>query len=190
MSGASDGGVGHRKVYARGLFDGLRKAGIVDVEGFMNAAKMKQVESGLTGIARKVLEATPIADAWQPHTIANEIKRMTGSAPEAKMVLGCLDSLRASGLVREQVRGKWIRVAIKDVDTPSDPSAPVNVVELRKAPEQPTARELLSQVAIAMMDLAAKVEDVAVEIDRAEKRNEEKTAKLRQLQELLRGLGQ
>ena len=41
-----------------------------------------------------------------------------------------------------------------------------------------------------MMDLAAKVEDVANEIDKAEKRNEEKTAKLRQLQELLRGLGQ
>lgn len=186
----AEGAPKYGRVYMRGVFDGLRKAGITDVEQFMNAAKMKQVESGLTGIARKVLEAVPINDSWQAHTIANEIKRMTGSAPEIKMVNGCLDSLKASGLVREQVRGKWIRVAIKDHEAASDPATPINVVELRKSADQPTARELLSQVALAMMDLAAKVEDVATEIDKAERRNEEKTAKLRQLQELLRGLGQ
>lgn len=50
-------------------------------------------------------------------------------------------------------------------------------------------REMLSEIAIAMMDLAVRIEDVAAEIDRADKRNEEKTAKLRQLQELLRGIG-
>lgn len=187
----SDEATSHRKVYARGLFDGLRKAGIVDVEEFMNAAKMKQVESGLTGIARKVLDAVPISDSWQAHTIANEIKRLTGSAPEIKIVTGCLESLKASGLVREPMRGKWIKVVVREYAEPEEIATPTKAVELRKQqPEQPTAREMLSQVAVAMMDLAAKVEDVANEIDRAEKRNEEKTAKLRQLQELLRGLGQ
>lgn len=180
----------HRKVYARGLFDGLRKAGIVDVEEFMNAAKMKQVESGLTGIARKVLDAVPINDAWQSHTIANEIKRMTGSAPESKMVNGCLESLKNSGLVREPKRGMWIRISAKDHDDDTKEPAPANVVELRKQTEKLTAREMLSQVAADMMELALRVEDVANEIDKEEKRNEEKTAKLRQLQELLRGLGQ
>lgn len=180
----------HCKVYAAGFYDGLRKSGIEDVEGFVNAAKMKRVEDGLSGIARKVLEAVPIADQWQAHTIANEIKRATGSAPEIKIVNGCLESLRSSGLVREPTRGKWIRVSTKEHADADDEPAPVKVVELRKQQPEQTAREMLSQVAIAMMDLAAKVEDVANEIDKAEKRNEEKTAKLRQLQELLRGLGQ
>lgn len=186
----SDEATSHRKVYARGLFDGLRKAGIVDVEEFMNAAKMKQVESGLTGIARKVLDAVPINDAWQSHTIANEIKRMTGSAPESKMVNGCLESLKNSGLVREPKRGMWIRVSTKDHDDEAKEPAPANVVELRKQPEQWTPREMLKSLAVEIMELAGKLDDVANEIDKAEKRNEEKTAKLRQLQELLRGLGQ
>ena len=180
----------HCKVYAAGFYDGLRKSGIEDVEGFMNAARLKQVENGLSGIARKVLEAVPIADQWPAHTIANEIKRATGSAPEIKIVNGCLESLKSSGLVREPTRGKWIRVSMKDHADADEMPAPVKVVELRKQQPEQTAREMLSQVAIAMMDLAAKVEDVASEIDKAEKRNEEKTAKLRQLQELLRGLGQ
>lgn len=180
----------HCKVYAAGFYDGLRKSGIEDVEGFMNAARLKQVENGLSGIARKVLEAVPIADQWPAHTIANEIKRATGSAPEIKIVNGCLESLRSSGLVREPTRGKWIRVSTKEHADADDDPAPAKVVELRKQQPEQTAREMLSQVAIAMMDLAAKVEDVANEIDKAEKRNEEKTAKLRQLQELLRGLGQ
>lgn len=156
----------------------------------MNAARLKQVENGLSGIARKVLEAVPIADQWPAHTIANEIKRATGSAPEIKIVNGCLESLRSSGLVREPTRGKWIRVSTKEHAGADDETTPAKVVELRKQQPEQTAREMLSQVAIAMMDLAAKVEDVANEIDKAEKRNEEKTAKLRQLQELLRGLGQ
>lgn len=180
----------HCKVYAAGFYDGLRKSGIEDVEGFMNAARLKQVENGLSGIARKVLEAVPIADQWQAHTIASEIKRATGSAPEIKIVNGCLESLKSSGLVREPTRGKWIRVSTKEHAGADDEQTPAKVVELRKQPAELTAREMLSQVAIAMMDLAAKVEDVANEIDKAEKRNEEKTAKLRQLQELLRGLGQ
>lgn len=181
----------HCKVCAAGFYDGLRKSGIEDVERFMNAARLKQVENGLSGIARKVLEAVPIADQWQAHTIANEIKRATGSAPEIKIVNGCLESLKSSGLVREPTRGKWIRVSTKEhSDAEEVIPAAVKVVELRKQQPEQTAREMLSQVAIAMMDLAAKVEDVANEIDKAEKRNEEKTAKLRQLQELLRGLGQ
>mgnify|MGYP000078229510 CR=1 FL=1 len=155
----------------------------------MNAAKMKQVESGLTGIARKVLDAVPKTDAWASAAILGEIKRATGSNYEMKLINGCLESLKNSGLVREPVRGKWIRIAVKDRDDEAV-EVTANVVELRKLPDQLTAREMLSQVAIAMMDLAAKVEDVANEIDKAEKRNDEKTAKLRQLQELLRGLGQ
>ena len=154
----------------------------------MNASKMKQVESGLTGIARKVLDAVPKTDAWASAAIFGEIKRATGSSYEMKLINGCLESLKASGLVREPMRGKWIRVAAKDHDDEAVEVA--NAVELRKLPDQPTAREMLSQVAIAMMDLAAKVEDVANEIDKAEKRNDEKNGKLRQLQELLRGLGQ
>lgn len=156
----------------------------------MNAAKIKAIEDGLSGIARKVLDAVPIADTWAVHTIANEVKRVTGSAPEQKIVSGCLETLRHAGLVRE-TRGKWIRVAVKESAGEPDESAQ-KVVELRAPQEEKrtkSPREMLSDIAIAMMDLAVKIEDVAAEIDRADKRHGEKTAKLRQLQELLQGIG-
>lgn len=169
----------------------------------MNAAKMKQVEIGLTGIARKVLDAVPIADSWQPHTIASEIKRATGSAPEIKIVNGCLESLKASGLVREPTRGKWIRVCAKErTEAREAPNiavesnvldmnrilTAVDVASVDRKPVGPMDR--LAAVAGELRSLAHVVEEIACDVEQSMQQANEKTAKLRQLQELLRGLGQ
>jgi hypothetical protein len=160
----------------------------------MDQRKLKAIEAELSGTARKVLDAVPIADAWQVHTIVGELKRLHGSAPSLSIVSGCLESLRHSGLVQES-RGRWIRRPVKERTPKIEAAEPVEDAVPSEPEPRPSdsrdksPREMLTEIAVAMMDLAVKLEDVGAAIEAADKRADEKTAKLRQLQELLRGLG-
>lgn len=42
----------------------------------MNNARMRATIAGLTNIARKVLDSTPIQDRWDYNQIANELYRL------------------------------------------------------------------------------------------------------------------
>lgn len=79
----------------------------------MNQAKFDAAYRGLTGIARKVFEATPIAEAWQTSQVCTEIRRL-GHGGDFKTVQGCLNSLTLLGLVTERPRGMFMRRAIRE----------------------------------------------------------------------------
>lgn len=79
----------------------------------MNAAKAEAALNGMTNIAKKVYEATPAAEPWTVAQIRTEVMRLHGTAPEMNIAEGCLNSLIAAGLVREQGRRQYVRTAVR-----------------------------------------------------------------------------
>ena len=177
----------------------LERLGYVSVESspgkenrysIMNSQRAQQIEDGLSGIARKVLDAVPKTDAWAAAAILGEIKRATGSSYEMKLINGCLESLKHSGLVREPKQGQWIRAPVKEAHVLDAKKilAPAEKVADEQKPAGSMDR--LADVANQLRILAHVVEEIACDIEQGMQHANEKTAKLRQLQELLRGLGQ
>lgn len=72
---------------------------------------MKDIVAGLPNIVRKVLDATPIGEAWTASQIISEVARALGTRMEHRAVLGALHSLREHGLVREPRAGAFQRTA-------------------------------------------------------------------------------
>lgn len=60
-------------------------------------SKLQSVSS----VARKVLEAVPISEAWRSASIREELHRMTDSTIDAHTINGCLATLVKTGLVSE-----------------------------------------------------------------------------------------
>lgn len=186
-----------RRLWGRGFCDGLRAAG-VNPEEFMNYAKQQAAEKNLTGIARKVLDCVPIQEAWTSAQIQSELRR-NGVTPERRIVEGCLDSLKSYKLVREPIQGQFQRVpARQKMDIKQ--SELVALTEETKvfmpaqiqtrAPD--IAKDPLSRMAElskALRSIAAEAEDIALEMEARAHQLQNDTAKLRQLQQLLKGLG-
>lgn len=195
----------HRKVYARGLFDGLRKAGIDNPEEFMNQARQQSKENNLSGIQRKIYECTPIKSPWHVSQICTEVYRATGSRCERKTVDDCLMKLTEMGLCKEFKQGHFMRVeariAAKEPEkVVASPVEECNVIDIKKivaavekvGEERKAAGPMdrLAAVAGELRSLANVIEEIACDVEQSMQQANEKTAKLRQLQELLRGLGQ
>lgn len=156
----------------------------------MSAAKFQGEYNGLTAVAKKVYDAVPAMEEWGSARIQVELKRV-GVAMDARQVNGCLDSLVRSGLVREPKPGMFIRQYVKD--------APMRPVLVKSGPvEKTTAEEpmpeeapidKLSGLSSKLREIADAIDTAAIEIaDRISSESEE-TAKLRQLQRLLKEIG-
>lgn len=163
----------------------------------MNNAKLKAIEDSQTGIAKKVLSVVPIADQWRVRDIVMEIARC-GSSPDPKIVEGCLHHLCDSGLVKQPKAGYFQRVAPKD-----EPEEKAAVRPLRSVATMPTptkADDPLADLARTSADLrrlAKSMESVADAIDESALAMQERVeravadnGKLRQLQQLLKDIGQ
>lgn len=182
----------HKRAYGRGLFDGLRMAGIENPETFMNNARQKAIEDSLTGIARKVYEATPLNEQWSAQQICTELFR-TGHRTDLHTVSGCLNSLIASGLIREATRNGFTRVApkpqpqlaaVQEQPQPaSEPSKPADPLS-RLASLAEKARALSGD----LKTLATEIESAALDVESRIELEHADTAKLRQLQQILKGL--
>ena len=174
----------------------------------MTPARLQSIERNLTGIARKVLEATPVAESWSVQRIYAELRRL-GHSTEFSTVSGCLTSLREQRLVAELRGGEYQRVAQR----PKLVEPPATVPETQPQQEAATSPAIttaaakpavtsesdpLKQVealaaearAIATRagELAARIEDLALEFEQRMEAVAKETKKLRQLQELLRSI--
>jgi hypothetical protein len=91
----------------------------------MNEARFNEIHTGLTGIAKKVYGAVPAGEPWSAKQICGEMQRATGSLPDTRIAIGCLNSLISAGLVREPKLGQFIRVQIKKkAEKGPDPELP------------------------------------------------------------------
>lgn len=131
----------------------------------LNARKAARLESGLNVMARKVLDAVPIAEVWNLHQITQEVNRH-GRNVDPKVVQGCLRTLTDAGLIKETMRDKaWIKHEIRVPEETPDMPAPNT--------DFPT-------------DFAAELRSLANKIDDQGLRNLEEVDKLKAENEQLR----
>lgn len=179
----------------------------------MNNAKMTAIERNMTGIMRKVLDAVPIAEPWTIPQICSEIQRAGGTS-DRRAISGCLNTLVEYGLIREPVAGSFERKPHKPATPPATTeSAAAKGADVMTMPQKSgeatsvpplspldrlaaaghDLRELsrsISRQSKNVEQLAEEIDAVAIEVTEKISRIESDTAKMRQLQELLKSIGQ
>lgn len=161
----------------------------------MTPAKMESLTQGLNGVAKKVLEACPLAGPWTTAQIIGEIRRQ-GHGIEFNVVQGCLARLVEQGLVREPEQGLFVRVAARmRVVAAKQPESAQSPIAQQREPEVMNPLDRLGSIAATARSLAEQLAALAAEIDSAaidaETRVENMSAdasKLRQLQQLIKSL--
>lgn len=199
------------RVYGRGFYDGV-KAAIEETpkELTMNESRFNAVYRGLSEQAKKVYQAVPLTESWSVAQIMSELARTSGQR-EHRVVTGCLSSLRDVGLVRELAGGQWVRVEVraKVATTHVEPEMPqppkqepqkepeMPAINTKPAPQQSNVTPLeriggLSSQVLGIIQslhqLAADIEATALEVEEQIEKIQKDSARLKQLQELLKGL--
>lgn len=191
-----------RRVYGRGFFDGLKKAGIEDPKEFMNQAKQNDVEAGLSGIAKKILEHVPIGNPITPGKLSNEMSRVTGSKVDIKVITSCLNTMKERGLIREVQSMNFVRVPPKPrlvsekKELPSKEEAMQAKPQESKAFPPPVAAiDRLAVISSKVRDLsktitalASEIDDVAIEVEQQMQAIKADTLKLSQFKEFLKSI--
>ena len=195
-----------RRVYGRGYFDGL-KAG----EKNMTPSKIARTENSLTTTAKKVLEVIRTDSHMSIIDIHTELTR-SGSRVDRAIVQGCLNSLVDSKVVKLTKDGYCRLTAPMSEPNPA-PRRPAPQMQIVKAEPQPApvksedmepfgrllsvsanikraaaAIEKLSSEVESLRSLSAEIDDIAIDVEGRLEKITKDSGKLRQLQELLRGI--
>lgn len=162
------------------------------------AARLEATERGLSGIAKKVLEATPIGEPWPIQKIASELSRLQGSSPRFDVVQGCLSHLREVGLVKEPERLKFQRVHAAprlSLAKPAQKDEPMPQTQTTATAEPPATIDQLAalaatarRMAVGLNSLADEIEAAAIDFEERLQQAGKDGEKLRQLQALLKGI--
>lgn len=185
MDDAKANSQAYRRSYGRGLFDGLRMAGIDDPEDFVKERKLSEAEAGVTGLSKRILDAVPKESPWPTSKIINELRRR-GANPEHQFVVRCIVELKQLGLVHEPEFGKFIRAKIpRHVEADKPKSEEAHVQNQNK----PSTMDRLAHIAASLRNLAKDVEDAAIETEERIGKTETDASKLRQLQEIIKSIG-
>lgn len=163
----------------------------------MKKTRFSQIYEGLSSVAKKAYEGTPIQEPWEIARIVEEVMRVTPSFRDARVIKGCLNTLVQSGLVKEVQSGKFQRVRVdieennmkkhiqQGVDCSSVVNKPNNKSPIDKiAGLQSFAEKILNDVK-ALID---EIDTVAIDVEEQFSNQESESKKLKQLQELLKSL--
>lgn len=167
----------------------------------MNESRQQQILAGQSSIAQKVFTLVPIQAAWSNHEIHGAAinAKATGASPYA--IRRALGELKEAGLIREPVGGKFQR----DAATPKTIKeqavtqvAKQTVVSIKKPEGALDVLASLSGEVVSLADdfskrmkaLAARIEEVALSVEAERETNAAAVGKLKQLQELLKGISQ
>lgn len=167
----------------------------------MNESRQQQILAGQSSIAQKVFTLVPIQAAWSNHEIhgAALTAKATGASPYA--IRRALGELKEAGLIREPVGGKFQR----DAATPKTIKeqavtqvAKQAVVSIKKSEGALDVLASLSGEVVSLADdfskrmkaLASRIEEVALSVEAEREINAAAVGKLKQLQELLKGISQ
>lgn len=177
----------------------------------MSAARHKQVMQGQTGIARKVFEAVPIENPYNPSQIRTEMFRLGMTAPDMGILEGCLKALVEAGVCREHYGRVFTRApskpeperpALHAVAAPPPQENPLPITPL-PVPAERSPIDILAPIADQLRNAAEQAKEmsrslkaVAESIDNAAAELEERSTvtaseinDLRQLKALLKNLG-
>ena len=201
----TDDKIDHRKVYARGFYDGVEAAqsgvnvlthpAFKNQEGNVRIAKLEAKLLNLSAVTKRIFWAVPIEHGWTPSQVFGELKRTNKPVQDLRHVTHCLSDLASMGLVREEPRGVFQRVHIEKAsdDKPSVQPMPTQSIEppvtkpTLVPPAKPNPQKRASELANALRKLADDVDMLALEMDEAQERNNQELAQLQQLKSLLKG---
>ncbi|MBN3848644.1 hypothetical protein G3N58_17705 [Paraburkholderia sp. Ac-20342] len=193
----SDDRVNHRKVYAKGYYDGIAAA----TGEQMTPERHAQLLAGQSTIAQKVYQVVPISGAQNVAWIANALKRATSSTPDLRIIHGCLSALQDAGLVRQPKSGSYQRdpdPGSKGATLKPQPklAAPEAVADAEPTVEaKATTVDCLADVARRLKEMGAyanriaeEIEGIALDIESDKEVGQAEAQKLRQLKSLLKEL--
>jgi hypothetical protein len=157
------------------------------------------VHNTLNAPVKKVYEAVPASEAWTSTQIIGEISRLGYSMRDSKAIIGCLDTLKRQGLIQEPERGSFIRIEVKETTTfdkfieetkekTMATSKPVTQIKQSNLDRLINLSEKANGLAAQMKSMATELENVALEIEAEIQENSTSAQKLKQLQELLKGV--
>lgn len=191
------GGKANRRIYGRGLFDGLRKAGIENPEDFMRNSRINETVSGLTGLPKRILDAVPIKEDWAASKIISELRRR-GANPDHQFVMRYLGEFSRLGIIKETKPNVFTRLALPPVTDPArQPKAhqDVSVARKEESTDNPGSMEKLAEIALrarqlaeAIGTLANDIEECAIEVEERIESAQKDGAKLKQLHELIKSI--
>lgn len=158
----------------------------------MSCLRHTELLSGQSMIAKKIFEVVPIQEAWPANQIHGALQQVTRSTIDYTILKGCLNTLKAAGLVREARSGCFQRLLPKDPPFPITQNTPTvhNMVTVHNIDDhRPIAAvELLSELAGRARALAADLDAAAVMIGEEATANANDLRKLAQLQAAFRNL--
>ena len=165
----------------------------------ISQTRFKQMFNTLNAPVKKVYEAVPVSEAWTSTQIIAEISRLGYSMRDSKAIIGCLDTLKRQGLIQEPERGSFIRIEVKETTTfdkfieetkekTMATSKPVTQIKQSNLDRLITLSEKANGLAAQMKAMATELENVALEIEAEIQENSTSAQKLKQLQELLKGV--
>lgn len=109
-----------------------------------------------------------------------ELHRKNSGMNDARVILGCINTMVDAGVVVESPKSKFQRVEVKSKA----------IKEPMKVAKQDTsAIDRLSVIAQKLRELAQDMESAALDLAEQVEKNEADTTKMRQLQALLKSLG-
>ncbi|MET3632986.1 hypothetical protein [Burkholderia sp. 572] len=164
-------------------------------------AQRKRLEGQAT-IAKKVFEAVPIRSAWSIHQMMSHLTKITKSHIDYRVMQGCLNALKDSGLVREPERGCFQRVEVREEAAKTEVNGEIDVpnqkTESKSAAPATTGSPIdvldgiagrLRQLRDDADTLASDIETAALIIAEQGAETQAAVMKARQLQQLLQELG-
>ncbi|MBK3465849.1 hypothetical protein [Pseudomonas sp. MF6776] len=167
----------------------------------MNESRQQQILAGQSSIAQKIFAYVPIQTSWSNHEIHGAVSnaKATGASPYA--IRRALGELKEAGLIREPVGGKFQRDAATKKPQKEQAVSQVakqTVVSIKKPEGALDVLASLSGEVVSLADdfskrmkaLATRIEEVALSVESERETNAAAVGKLKQLQELLKGISQ
>lgn len=164
-------------------------------------SRIQQLLAGQSSTAQKIYQHVPIQEPWSAHDIHCAALKANATSVSAHAVRRALGELKDAGIIREPQGSKYQRDATTvklRIETPMQKPA-IEVVTPIKKQEVNALDALagLSAEVVALADdfsarmkaMATRIEEVALSVEAEREGSAQATAKLKQLQSLLKEIG-
>lgn len=181
----------------------------------MSPGRFKSAYNGLTAVARRVYDATPISDDWDVSTIQAELIRLGLPIREYRMLEGVLNSLVHTGLLEEPHKGRFRRSKVSPIkartakpeqspattEEPATPMATTNTITAasiaaKAEPAEPAGAidklaaiaQRTKELSNALAELSRDIENAALDIEEEFASTSKDLEKLRMFKTLMKDL--
>lgn len=164
-------------------------------------SRIQQLLAGQSSTAQKIYRHVPIQEPWSAHDIHCAALKVNATSVSVHAVRRALGELKEAGIIREPLGSKFQRDATTvklRIETPMSKPATETIVALKK-PEVPALDALAglsaevvalaSEFSARMKAMATRIEEVALSVEAEREGSARDTAKLKQLQSLLKEIG-